>query len=59
MIRLRISDYYRDPVLEPIFFKIWKLLVEVQYERVLLKGVSHLSHIPLALDVYERLTPVF
>ena len=40
MIRLRISDYYRDPVLEPIFYKIWKLMIEVQFEKILLQGVS-------------------
>ena len=28
-IRLRISDYYRSNVIEPILFKIWKLMVEV------------------------------
>ena len=28
-IRLRISDYYRSSVLEPIFFKLWKLMVHV------------------------------
>ena len=59
MIRLRISDYYRDPILEPIFYKTWKLLVGVQYEPLLLKGVSHLGHIPLAIDIYERLISVF
>lgn len=59
MIRLRISDYYRDPTLEPLLYKFWKLMVEVQYERVLLKAVSHLGHIPLAVEVYERIIPVY
>ena len=59
MIRLRISDYYRDPLMEPIFYKIWKLMIEVQYEKTLLKAVSQLGHIPLATSVYERLIPVF
>ena len=31
----------------------------MQYERILLKAVSHLGHIPLATEVYERLIPVF
>lgn len=59
MIRLRISDYYRDPVMEPIFYKLWSLMLEVQYERSLLKAVSHYGHIPLAREVYERIVPVF
>ena len=29
MIRLRVSDLYRDPCLEPIFYKVWKLMIEV------------------------------
>jgi len=58
-IRLRISDFYRSPVIEPILYKIWKLMVEVQFEKLLLKGVSHLSHIPLAIEVYERIMPLF
>lgn len=33
MIRLRISDYYRDPILEPIFYKLWTLMIEVQFEK--------------------------
>ena len=28
-IRLRISDYYRSNVIEPIMLKLWKLLLEV------------------------------
>ena len=26
-IRLRISDYYRSAVIEPILFKLWKLMI--------------------------------
>ena len=52
-IRLRISDYYRSNVIEPILLKIWKLMLEVQYERTLLKAVSNVSHIPLATEIYE------
>lgn len=59
MIRLRISDYFREPIFEPIFYKIWKLVLEVQYERTLLKAVSHIGHIPLAIEVYERIIPLF
>ena len=59
MIRLRISDYYREATIEPLLYKIWKLMIEVQYERLLLKAVSHLGHIPLAIEVYERIMPIF
>ena len=51
-IRLRISDYYRSAVIEPILFKLWKLMIQVQYSKTLLKAVSHLSHIPIATEVY-------
>lgn len=59
MIRLKISDYYRDPLIESMLFKLWKLMIDVQYEPILLKGVAHLGHIPLATIVYERIIPVF
>ena len=26
-IRLRISDYYRSAIIEPILFKLWKLMI--------------------------------
>jgi hypothetical protein len=58
-IRLRISDYYRSAVIEPILFKIWKLMVEVQYEKTLLKAISNLSHIPIATEIYQELMGVF
>lgn len=58
-IRLRISDYYRSSVLEPIFFKLWKLMVNVQYEKALMEAVSHASHIPLAIEVYEAIMPIY
>ena len=59
MIRLRISDYYRDPSLEAILYKIWKLVIDVQYEAILLQGCSHYGHIPMATIVYERIIPLF
>ena len=31
-IRLRISDYYRSVILEPILFKLWKLMIDVQFD---------------------------
>jgi hypothetical protein len=58
-IRLRVSDYYRNSILEPIFFKLWKLMLIVQYERTLLKAVSHLTLVPLAIEVYEEIMPLF
>ena len=39
--------------------KLWKLLLEVQFEKKLLKAVSHVTHIPLAIDIYEKLMPIF
>jgi hypothetical protein len=33
-------------------------MIEVQFEKILLQSVSHLGHIPLAIEVYERLMPV-
>lgn len=36
-LRLRISDYNQSPVLEAIGLKIWKLMLLVQYEEVLLE----------------------
>ena len=58
-IRLRVSDYYRNSILEPIFFKLWKLMLLVQYERILLKAVKHLTLVPLAIEVYEEIMPVY
>jgi hypothetical protein len=59
MIRLRISDYFKEPVLESIIYKLWRLMLEVQYEKTLLKAVSHLGHIPIAIEVYDRIIPLF
>jgi len=28
-IRLRISDYYRSVVIEPVLLKMWKLMVSI------------------------------
>ena len=58
-IRLRISDYYRSVVIEPILLKMWKLMISIQYETSLLKAIQSISHIPLATDVYERLMQIF
>lgn len=58
-IRLRISDYYRSAVIEPILFKLWKLMIQVQYSKTLLKAVSHLSHIPIATEVYQKIMPIY
>jgi hypothetical protein len=58
-IRLRISDYYRSSVIEPILLKIWKLMIEIQFEKTLLKAVSNLSHIPLATEIYQRLMNIY
>jgi hypothetical protein len=58
-IRLRISDYYRSAVIEPILFKLWKLMIEIQYSKTLLKAVSHLSHIPMATEVYQKIMPIY
>ena len=58
-IRLRISDYYRSNVIEPVMLKLWKLILEVQFEKKLLKAVAHVTHIPLAIDIYEKLMPLF
>lgn len=58
-IRLRISDFYRNPVLEPMLLKLWRLLLEVQFEKILLNAVQNRTHIPLAIEVYEQVMPVF
>jgi len=58
-IRLRISDYYRSVILEPILFKLWKLMIDVQFDKTLLQAVSHVSHIPLAVEIYEVIMPVY
>lgn len=58
-IRLRISDYYRSVILEPILFKLWKLMIDVQFDQILLQAVSHVSHIPLAVEVYEVIMPIY
>ena len=39
-LRLRISDYNQSPVLEAICLKIWRLMLNVQYEEVLMELVS-------------------
>lgn len=58
-LRLRISDYNRSPVLEAVAHKIWRLMLLVQYEEVLLALVPLPSKLPLALDCYQTLLPVF
>lgn len=58
-LRLRISDYNRSPVLEAIAHKIWKLMLVVQYEEVLLALVPLPSKLPLSLDCYQALIPLF
>ena len=58
-IRLRISDYYRSPILEPILFKLWKLNIFTQYEPKLLSLIQNFTNIPLAIDIYERLIPLY
>ena len=34
-------------------------MINVQYEEKLLQGVSHTSHIPLAIEVYEAIMPIY
>ena len=58
-IRLRISDCYRNEILEPIFLKMWKIMLNTQYEPTLLKCVSHITHIPLKIEYYEIILPTF
>jgi len=58
-IRLRISDYYRSVILEPILFKLWKLMIDVQFDKTLLQAVSHVSHIQIAVEIYEVIMPVY
>jgi len=58
-IRLRISDCYRNEILEPVFLKIWKIMLNTQYEPTLLKCVSHITHIPLKIEYYEIISPTF
>ena len=58
-LRLRISDYNQSPVLEAIGLKIWKLMLLVQYEEVLLELVSLPSKVPLNLDCYQSMLPLF
>lgn len=31
----------------------------VQYERILLKAVTHITLVPLAIEVYEEIMPIF
>ena len=38
---------------------MWKLLLNVQYEKTLMASVSHASHIPLAIEIYEQIMPLF
>ena len=51
-LRLRISDYNESPVLEAVCLKMWKMMLLVQYEEVLLELVTLPSKIPLDLDCY-------
>ena len=51
-LRLRISDYNESPVLEAVCLKMWKMMLLVQYEEVLMELVSLPSKIPLDLDCY-------
>ena len=58
-LRLRISDYNQSPVLEAICLKIWRLMLLVQYEEVLMEIVSLPSKLPLDLDCYQSMLPLF
>lgn len=58
-LRLRISDYNRSPVLEAVAHKIWRLMLLVQYEEVLLALIPLPSKLPLSLDCYQSLLPLF
>ena len=58
-LRLRISDYNQSPVLEAICLKIWKLMLMVQYEEVLMDLVQFPSKLPLDIDCYQGMLPLF
>jgi len=54
-LRLRISDYNKNPILDSICLKIWNLLLIIQYEEILMELVHHPASLPLDLDIYEKL----
>ena len=58
-LRLRISDYNRSPILEAVALKIWRLMLVIQYEEVLLALVPLPSKLPLSLECYQALLPLF
>jgi hypothetical protein len=58
-LRLRISDYNQSPILEAICLKMWRLMLLVQYEEVLMDLVALPSKLPLDLEVYQSMLPLF
>ena len=58
-LRLRISDYNQSPVLEAICLKMWNLMLLVQYEEVLMELIDLPSKLPLHLDCYQSMLPLF
>lgn len=58
-MRLRISDYNSQPNLEAVVLKIWRLMLNVQYEEVLMELIQFPSKLPLDFECYQCLLPLF
>ena len=58
-LRLRISDYNKSPVLDAVCLKMWRLMLCIQYEETLMELVDLPSSLPLDLDVYQSMLPLF
>ena len=39
-LRLRISDYIKSPILDSVCFKLWYVILLVEYEEILMKLVN-------------------
>ena len=58
-LRLRISDYNQSPLLDAICLKMWKLMLVIQYEEILLELVDQITKLPLDMELYEALIPLY
>ena len=58
-LRLRISDYNQAPMLEAICLKMWRKMLLVQYEETLMDLIDFPAKLPLSLEVYQAILPLF
>ena len=58
-LRLRISDYNQSPILEAICLKMWRLMLHIQYEEILMELIPLPSKLPIDLELYQAILPLY